>query len=81
MLALPSAEVRKNIQPGVVTAQKLAADTFMARSYLEDKEHARIALLRSLIITGVHSSPSMANLHIHVLTKDMSALNEDQKIL
>lgn len=71
MLALQSAEVRKNIQPGVAAAQKLAADTFMARGYLEDTEHARIAFVRSFIITGVHSSPSMANLHIHVLTKDM----------
>lgn len=64
--------MRRKAEAGIKFAKNLAANHFVEEGYLTDDAVQTESFKKSFIKVGVHSTPSMSNLHIHVLTKDMN---------
>lgn len=71
LIALEDHKLRQNLLKGIEAAKDLAVNYFVQKGYIADDENARNDFKKTFIKVGIHSIPSMANLHIHVLTKDM----------
>lgn len=72
LAALADPGVRRKVEAGVAFAKDLAVEHFVNKGYLPDHATQRDSFRKSFIKVGVHSTPSMSNLHIHVLTRDMN---------
>lgn len=70
-IALKDKFLREKIAPAIQFAKKLAAEEFVKRNLIPDTPNLRASFCNTYVKVGVHSVPSMANLHIHVLTRDM----------
>lgn len=71
LVALKDAELRHKLTCGVEAAIELVIEEFVNKGFVENVDEARNHFRESFVKTGIHSIPSMANLHIHVLSKDM----------
>lgn len=61
--------VKKKMEPYIETAINYTRDEFVKRYEIKD-ESIRDHFIEKFIQIGVHTIPSMNNLHIHVITKD-----------
>ncbi|QLL30993.1 hypothetical protein HG536_0A08080 [Torulaspora globosa] len=75
-------EVKDKLAKYIAKAQDYVYDYFTKRfkplklqPYFDSKEsfHDKESFIENFIQVGVHSVPSMANLHIHVMTKDLNS--------
>lgn len=71
LIALRDEVLRRNLEKGIEAAKHLAVETFVQEGYIADDTVSRSDFKKTFVKVGVHYIPSMANLHIHVLTKDM----------
>lgn len=71
LIALEDHVLRQNLQIGIEAAKDLIVKYFVQEGFIEGDETTNSDFKDTFIKVGVHSIPSMANLHIHVLTKDM----------
>lgn len=54
----------------VEKAKTMMIDSLVAEGYVPDNKTEKASFRNTFIRAGVHSIPSMANLHVHVITQD-----------
>lgn len=58
------------LTPYVEQAKSIIVDSLVSDGYLPDNDKDKASFRNKFIRAGVHSIPSMANLHVHVITQD-----------
>lgn len=58
------------VEAGVEKAKDMVVDLVVKAGYIDDDAVARATFRNNYIRAGVHAEPSLANLHVHVITQD-----------
>lgn len=58
------------MHPYVDKAKSMIVESLVHDGYLPDNQKEKASFRNTFIRAGVHSIPSMANLHVHVITQD-----------